>query len=149
MPRLFLLPISTRRTLIYCERAAPNLTPGAKQPIADRIINKSSQVWTTWESAEKGWQKWVTDKGNHLFRRIPFEEWGLKTIPPATKQKVDEVKNGHMEFECLYPARFLEEGRVMRELRKIAKEREALHKRKLWQSLAWMPATVPFTVVPV
>ena len=56
--RLFLLPISTRRTLIYCERVAPSLAPGAtKPPIADRIINKSSEVWTGWEKAEKGWHE--------------------------------------------------------------------------------------------
>ena len=82
--RLFILPISTRRTLIYCERIAPSLAPGAtKPPLADRIITKSSAVWTSWEKAEKGWQKKVTDYGNALFRRIPFEEWGLKTLPPA------------------------------------------------------------------
>lgn len=104
--RLFLLPISTRRTLIYCERVAPSLAPGAtKPPIADRIIAKSSEVWTGWEKAEKGWQKKVTDYGNALFRRIPFEEWGLKTLPPATKKKLEEVGGGKMgEVECLFPS---------------------------------------------
>ncbi|KAM0706847.1 hypothetical protein Q7P35_006177 [Cladosporium inversicolor] len=112
--RLFLLPISTRRTLIYCERVSPSLAPGAtKPPLADRIITKSSAVWTGWEKAEKGWQKKVTEYGNALFRRIPFEEWGLKTLPPATKGKLEEVKSGKLgEFECLFPGKFLEEGRV-------------------------------------
>lgn len=148
--RLFLLPISTRRTLIYCERAAPNLTtPGAKAPIADRIINKTSQTWTTWERAEKGWQKKVTEYGNALFRRIPFEEWGLKTLPPATKSKLQEVDDGKMKFECLFPGRFMDGSKVGGVLEKLGKERQGLHKRKMWSSVAWMPVSAPFTLVPV
>jgi len=148
--RLFLLPISTRRTLIYCERVAPSLAPGAtKPPIADRIINKSSEVWTGWERAEKGWQKKVTEYGNALFRRIPFEEWGLKTLPPATKAKLDEVDGGKVGFECLFPGKFLDEGRVGGVLERLGVERQALHRRKLISSLAWMPVTLPFAAVPV
>ena len=97
--RLFLLPISTRRTLIFCERVPSILAPGAtKPPLADRIITKSSAVWTGWEKAEKGWQKKVTEYGNALFRRIPFEEWGLKTLPPATKKRLEEVEKGKGEM---------------------------------------------------
>lgn len=148
--RLFLLPISTRRTLIYCERVAPSLAPGAtKPPLADRIINKSSSVWTSWEKAEKGWQKKVTEYGNALFRRIPFEEWGLKTLPPATKGKLEEVGSGKLKFECLYPGKFLEGHRVGGVLEKLAEERQGLHKRKLLTTVAWMPVTIPFAAVPV
>ena len=149
--RLFLLPISTRRTLIYCERIAPSLAPGAtKPPLADRIITKSSAVWTSWEKAEKGWQKKVTDYGNALFRRIPFEEWGLKTLPPATKGKLEEVKQGKLgEFECLFPGKFLEEGRVGGVLERLAVERQGLHKSRLGWCLVGMPITVPFAAVPV
>lgn len=149
--RLFLLPISTRRTLIYCERVAPSLAPGAtKPPLADRIITKSSAVWTSWEKAEKGWQKKVTDYGNALFRRIPFEEWGLKTLPPATKGKLEEVKEGRMgEFECLFPGRFLEKERVGGVLSRLGVERQALHRSRLGWCLVGMPVTLPFAAVPV
>lgn len=147
--RLFLLPVSTRRTLIYCERVPHTLAPGAKQPLADRIIDKSSNIWTTWEKAEKGWQKKVTEYGNALFRRIPFEEWGLKTIPPATKKRLEDVDAGKLQFECLYPGAYLKSERVQGVLEKIAWERQSLHKRKLWQSFAWMPVTIPFIAVPV
>lgn len=148
--RLFLLPISTRRTLIYCERVAPSLAPGAtKPPIADRIINKSSEVWTGWEKAEKGWQKKVTGYGNALFRRIPFEEWGLKTLPPATKKKLEDVDSGRVDFECLFPGKFLDKDRVGGVLERLGVERQALHRRKLMSSVAWMPITLPFAAVPV
>jgi hypothetical protein len=149
--RLFLLPISTRRTLIYCERALPTLAPGAtKPPLTDRIITKSSTLWTNWEKADKGWQKKVTEYGNALFRRIPFEEWGLKTLPPATKAKLEEVDNGKLgQFECLYPGKFLDAARVGGVLERLGRERQGLHRRKLISSCVWMPVTIPFAAVPV
>jgi hypothetical protein len=148
--RLFLLPISTRRTLIYCERVAPQLAPGAtKPPIADRIITKSSQLWTNWEKAEKGWQKKVTDYGNALFRRIPFEEWGLKTLPPATKRNVEDVEAGKVQFECLYPGKFLEGHRVGGVLERLGRERQKLHWNRLVACGVGMPITIPFAAVPV
>jgi hypothetical protein len=148
--RLFLLPISTRRTLIYCERLQPTLAPGQKPPILDRVLSKTSETWTKWESAEKGWQKKVTTYGNQLFRRIPFEEWGLKTLPPLTKTREKEmIETGRLRFDVLFPEKFLKESRVLGMLDKLARERQGLHKAKLWQSVALMPVTIPFALVPV
>ena len=148
--RLFLLPISTRRTLIYCERLQPTLSPGQKPPLADRILTKTSETWTKWESAEKGWQKQVTNYGNQLFRRIPFEEWGLKTLPPLTKTREKEmVETGRLRFDVLFPGKFVKEESVLGTLKRLATERQALHKSKLWQSVALMPVTAPFALVPV
>ncbi|CAK4032148.1 Hypothetical predicted protein [Lecanosticta acicola] len=147
--RLFLLPVSTRRTLIYCERAQEQLKGGAKPPLQERIINKASQTWATWENADKGWQKAVTVYGNKLFRRIPYEEWGLKSIPPATKKRLEDIDNGRLKFECLYPGAFLKEQNVSKILKALATERQGLHNKKMWQCIAWMPVTLPFTLVPI
>lgn len=146
--RLFLLPISTRRTLIYCERVQ-EAVQGAKQPISDRLINRASTTWATWEKAEKGWQKRLTVYGNQLLNRIAYEEWGLKSIPPATKKRLEEIDQGKHKFECLYPGAFMKSSRVPEVLMKLATERQAFHKRSLWTSVAWMPITFPFTFVPV
>lgn len=147
--RLFLLPVSTRRTLVFCERVPHTLPPGSKLPLTDRIIDKSSETWTSWEKADSGWKKKVTEYGNHLFRRIPFEEWGLKTIPPATEKRLQDIDAGKLNFECLFPGAYLKESRVGEVLRGIATDRQALHRKKMWQSLAWMPVTFPFTFVPM
>ena len=147
--RLFLLPISTRRTLIYCERVQQQLAPGQKLPITERVINKASETWAKWEEAEKGWKKSLTTNGNRLLRRIPYEEWGLKTIPPASKKRLQDVDEGKLEFECWYPGKFLESGRVPGILKQLATEREALHKRRLWWCVAGMPVTIPFAAVPM
>ncbi|KAI6901981.1 hypothetical protein D0869_02011 [Hortaea werneckii] len=146
--RLFLLPVSTRRTLIYCERVQ-EAVQGAQQPISERIINKASQTWAQWEKAERGWQKKLTVYGNQLFMRIPYEEWGLKSIPPATKRKLQDVDEGKIRFECLYPGAFMKQHRVPEILQRLATERQSFHKKKMWTSLAWIPATLPFAVVPI
>ncbi len=159
--RLFLLPISTRRTLIYCERVSHTLPAGQKPPITDRIINKASTTWAGWEQAEKGWQKQLTTQGNRLLKRISYEEWGLKSIPPATKNRLEEIDNGGTQFECLFPGRFfgggkgdggMQKGQIARAkevLERIAKDRQGLHRKRMWNSIFWMPVAAPFALVPV
>lgn len=147
--RLFLLPVSTRRTLIYCERVQGQLNGAAKPPLQERVINKASATWAQWEAAEKGWQKQVTVYGNGLFRRIPFEEWGLKTIPPATKGRIDDIDRGKLKLQCLFPSAFISGTRVPVVLKALATERQALHRKRMWQCIAWMPVVAPFALVPV
>ncbi|KAI5359041.1 hypothetical protein Slin14017_G099430 [Septoria linicola] len=146
--RLFLLPVSTRRTLIYCERVQEAVT-GTKPPLQERIITKAATTWAGWEKAEKGWQKQTTVYANKLFRRIPFEEWGLKTIPPATKQRLEDVDQGNLQVECLYPGAFLNGSKVPEILKRLATERQSLHRKRIWQSIALMPVVAPFALVPV
>jgi hypothetical protein len=151
--RIFLLPISTRRTLIYCERVQENLT-GAnaqKPPLSERAIQRATQLWATWEKAEKGWQKQVTVYGNQLFKRIPYEEWGLKSFPPATKQRLGSIEaDGEQhQYECLYPGSFMKGRNITDVLRQLAVERQALHRRRMWWSIGLMPISAPFTLVPV
>lgn len=166
--RIFLLPISTRRTLIYCERAkevlASTTTPPTQQPYSDRILNKASSTWASWEKAEKGWQKQITVYGNQLFKRIPFEEWGLKSFPAGTTKKLLELdsQQSNEKWECLYPTHFIglhgakrqispgsQPGVVKALLERLATERQGLHNRRLWTSIALMPVSAPFTIVPV
>ncbi|OQN97864.1 hypothetical protein B0A48_16175 [Cryoendolithus antarcticus] len=147
--RLFLLPISTRRTLIFCERVPSLLAPGQKPPLQERAITRATESWASWETKTSGWQKWVTTSGNSLFRRIPFEEWGLKTVPPLTAKRRKEVEEGNVKMEVLFPGGFVKEAEVMGTLGRIAKERQGWHRRKLWWSVGLMPVVAPFALVPV
>ncbi|KAI4095709.1 MAG: hypothetical protein LQ344_001426 [Seirophora lacunosa] len=146
--RLFLLPISTRRSLIYCQRLNKQLSP--KTTFADKITTRASGIWLKWEKAEKGWQKKVTSYGNTLFQTIPHEEWGLKSIPPISKRRTEEELLDKKHVDVIYPASVINEERVKEALRRYSgDERQAFHTRWMWGSIAGMPATAPVALLPV
>jgi len=139
--RIFLLPISTRRTLLYCER----IESSSKQTWTDRIINRTSKTWSQWERAEKGWQKTLTVWGNSVLNRIPFEEWGLKSLPTLSRTTQEQAG----PTKVLYPSMFMQPASVATALRNMATERQSFHRRNLFWSSVIMPFTIPFTVVPM
>ena len=145
--RLFLLPISTRRTLIYCQRLNKQLT--TEQTYVEKVTSRASTTWGKWEAAEKGWQKQVTQWGNQLFKRIPYEEWGLKSIPPLSTRRKSQELEGKEDIELLYPPTVIKPTRVLDVLEKLATERQALHKKWMYGSIIGMPITIPFGLIPV
>ena len=151
--RLFLLPISTRRTLIYCERVEPQRAAGSQAPLLDRVTQKVSKTWAEWEkSEEKGinaWKKTVTRYGNAAFKRIPYEEWGLKSIPPLSSRRKQAIEGGTTKIEILFPGLFLKERKVLDELKRLALERQALHRKRMIWSAIGAPLTLPFALVPM
>ncbi|KAI9663189.1 MAG: hypothetical protein M1821_008237 [Bathelium mastoideum] len=151
--RVFLLPISTRRALIYCERVKPQPTADGKPPILDRITQRVSKTWAEWEkSEEKGihaWKKTVTRYGNAAFKRIPYEEWGLKSIPPISKKRTAAIEKAKPKIEVLFPGLFLKEHKVLDILRALASERQPLHRRRMIWSAVGAPLTLPFALIPI
>ncbi|KAI9054988.1 hypothetical protein LZ554_002131 [Drepanopeziza brunnea f. sp. 'monogermtubi'] len=146
--RLFLLPISTRRTLIYCQRL--NVTTAEqKKGWGTWGISKAEKLWTDWEKKESGWQKWVVDKGNIALKRIPYEEWGLKSIPPLSARRKSEELQGQEMVEVLFPTTLIPQETVMGVLRKLGTERQSLHKQRIIYSIVGMPLVAPFALVPV
>lgn len=152
--RLFLLPISTRRALIYCERRSA--AAGEKPSVLDKVTNKANQTWADWEkvSAEVpwykgGWKKTVTVQGNRVLRRIPYQEWGLKTIPALSSRRREAELEGSEVLEVKYPGLFLKSERVSPILQQLATERQSLHRKRLWWSIIGMPISAPFALVPM
>jgi len=148
--RLFLLPISTRRSLIYCEKLHEKAPKD--RSIYDKVTIKANETWVAWEKDEKAiwdWKKKVTFYGNQALRRIPYEEWGLKTIPALTAKRRQDILDGKTKYEVLFPGKYLPQDRVPGLLEKLAKERQNMHRRKLVWSVIIMPFTAPFMLVPV
>ncbi|KAL8654720.1 MAG: hypothetical protein Q9210_001338 [Variospora velana] len=146
--RLFLLPISTRSSLIYCQRLDKQLY--SKTTFADKITTRVSGVWLKWEKAEKGWQKKVTSYGNRLFQTIPHEEWGLKSIPPISKRRTEEELLDKEHVDLVFPASVINEREVTEALRRYTgDERQAFHTRWMWGAIAGMPITAPVALLPV
>lgn len=146
--RVFLLPISTRRTLLYAQRLNVEASKQS-QGWADKIQSKAAQTWAGWEQKESGWQKTIVNYGNYALRRIPYEEWGLKSVPPlSTKRKDDELK-GTDKVEVIYPKTLISASKVTDVLNTLSTERAGLHRQKLIWCLIGMPISAPFALVPV
>lgn len=117
----------------------------------DKGTAKAADMWASWEKKESGWQKWVADKGNSALKRIPYEEWGLKSIPPlSARRKTEELKaQGKGDVEVLFPRALIPEGSVMDVLGKLGTERQSLHQRNMVYCIIGMPVVAPFALVPM
>jgi hypothetical protein len=186
--RIYLLPISTRRTLLYAQRlhdaaAAANASSraaGAPPPrtasYMDRGTAFATKKWAEWEKKESGWQRRVVDLGNQAFRRIPYEEWGLKSVPPLAahqrngngsqsqqqQQQQQQLPQagvlsnsegrdvvGADKVDVVFPAGAIPTDKAEALVRTLATEREALHKKRLIWCFVGMPITAPFALVPM
>ncbi|KAJ5291666.1 hypothetical protein N7478_000917 [Penicillium angulare] len=145
--RLFLIPISTRRALIYSRPLRKDIPK--ELSILDRATTKAAQTWAKWEEAESGWKKHLVTWGNRVQQRIPFEEWGLKSIPSLnSQQRIDEA-HGTRPIELLYPGNAVRPEKIPGLLRTIATERQAFHKNKMMWSFGIAPFTAPLGLIPV
>ncbi|KAK5196498.1 hypothetical protein LTR99_005286 [Exophiala xenobiotica] len=145
--RIFLLPLTTRQTLIFCQRANPN--PQGKLSIPDRVTKKAAETWAQWEAAKGGWRKQIVTYGNRGLRRIPYQEWGLKSFPPSNpKLQAEQIANNE-KFDVVYPSNVMHSGDVPKVMARLARERKQLHWNRFIGTMVAMPFTVPFALVPV
>ncbi|RHZ66704.1 hypothetical protein CDV55_107381 [Aspergillus turcosus] len=145
--RLFVIPISTQRALIYSRPLSRDI---AKElSVLDRVTNKAAETWAKWEEADKGWKKHLVTWGNKVQQRIPFEEWGLKSIPSLKAQRRLDKSFETKKVDVLFPGNAIKAEKLRSILRKIATERQDLHHKKMWWSLIAAPFTAPIALIPV
>ncbi|KAJ5332460.1 hypothetical protein MYU51_019171 [Penicillium brevicompactum] len=145
--RLFLIPISTKRVLIYARPLRRDLSN--ELSYLDRITTKAAETWAKWEEADKGWKMHLVRWGNRVQQRIPYEEWGLKSIPSLEAQKRINKDHGTNKIDVLFPGNAMRLERISPLLRKIATERQELHKKRMMWSLIAAPITAPLGLIPV
>lgn len=146
--RLFLLPVSTRRTFMYAQRLHVTTAP-ADRGYMDRGAAWAAKKWTQWEKKESGWQRKVVDYGNHAFRRIPYEEWGLKSVPPLSARRRDDELRGKDTVELVFPPSAIAVDKAEQLALRLAVERQGLHRSKMMWCFVGMPITLPFALVPM
>lgn len=143
------------------------LPAGAK---IDFITSKANGMWADWESTPTSplqWKKRVTTLGNSLFAKIPYPEWGLKSIPPLSAARAAEetrlaaidrtsadpalrTRRAAAEVDVVYPARMFRASDIRAVLGQLASgTNQAFYRKRMWWSVAAMPVTIPFAVVPV
>lgn len=145
--RLFLIPISTRRALIYSRSLNKELSK--QLSLVDKITVRAAETWAKWEEADKGWKKWLVTWGNKVQQRIPFEEWGLKSIPSFNATRRVDESHGTKRVDVLFPGNAIKTEKLSSVLRAIATERQDLHRRRMWWSITVAPFTAPIALVPV
>jgi hypothetical protein len=145
--RLYLLPLSTRRTLLYAKRLEVTTAPQGRSYI-DKGTAWAARTWAQWEKMDKGWKRKVVDYGNYAFRRIPYEEWGLKSVPPLSSRRRDKEIHG-AKVDLCFPSSVIPPSKAEGILQTLATERQALHKKRLVWCIVGMPITIPFALVPI
>ena len=142
--RLFLIPISTKHSLIYSRPVAKK-----ELSVVDRISNKVAETWARWEEVDKGWKKSLVSWGNRVQQRIPYEEWGLKSIPAlGSEQRIDKLRD-RQKADVLFAGNVIEKSKVPFVLMRLATERQDLHRRRMWWSFAIAPVTAPIGLIPL
>lgn len=147
--RLYLLPISTRRTLLYAQRLSVTTKPSHEQSYVDKAVNLAARQWSKWEQKESGWQRRVVDYGNHALRRIPYEEWGLKSVPPLSARRRDDELRGKEKVQLSFPQSVVPLHKAEGILKTLATERQALHRKRLIYCVLCMPLTIPVGLIPL
>lgn len=145
--RIFLLPLTTRQALVYCQRISQK--PASQRTIFDRINRKAAETWAKWERAEKGWQKKVVVYGNRALQRIPYQEWSLKSFPASNANLQAEQLTSGTKFDVVYPKNFMKQEDVPKVLSRLARERKSFHFNRFIGSMVGMPFTIPFALIPV
>lgn len=116
----------------------------------DKAATKGANIWLKWEKKESGWQKKVTSYGNKLFQRLPYAEWGLKSIPPLSERRKRDEVEGKEEVRVEYPGAFIDSREVHDALQRLgSKDRQKFHTKWLWGSIIGMPISAPVALLPV
>lgn len=89
------------------------------------------------------------DYGNEALKHIPYEEWGLKSIPPLSARREAEEITGKEKVEVCFPQTLLSDSDATNVLKKLATERQPFHKRRMLWCIVGMPITAPVALVPM
>lgn len=134
--------------MIYCQRLNGQFSK-RKPSVIDRVTTKATELWAKWEKADKGWKKHLVIYGHRVLKQIPYEEWGLKSVPPLSVRREYEELHGKKPIDLVYPANVMEKGGVLKLLKKLATERQDLHRKRMWGSVLLSPATAPIALIPM
>lgn len=147
--KLLVLPLrtlSSKEVFLYGEalKASADVSP----TIPDKIVNKASSTWASWEKADSGWKKKLVTWGNKAISKIDYREHSLKSIMSESSFKRYYPDALTRKVHLSHP-KALKQELVASELVKLAREGIPRHRQKFLYSFIAMPFTAPFMLIPV
>lgn len=164
--KLIFLPLTVRRSLIFCEKQTTPLVR-SKPKLDERIASKAGKIWSNFEASDKKWKLKIVKWTGKLLDTVPFEENGLRTVPPrntymrklktsdshiSERQAIQEDVTHHLEpFELLYPhsaAGFTSFESASNKLKTVIARAKQTHIRQALLCFVGLPLTLPFAINP-
>lgn len=85
-----------------------------------------------------------------MFQRLPYQEWGLKSIPPLSARRQSDEIEGKEEVLLEFPERIIEPIKVQDALKVYGSdEKQSFHSKWMWGSIIGMPISAPAALIPV
>lgn len=116
----------------------------------DRVINKASKTWLSFEEAKSGWKKHLVGWGNKMIDRIDYREHSLKSVLPEASY--NRYYPGFAEQKhpvaLNHPSRIQKQD-VLEGLQVLADEGYPRHRQKMIQSIVLAPFMIPFAIIPI
>lgn len=164
--KLIFLPLTAQRSLIFCEKQTTPLVR-SKPKLDDRVASKAGKIWSNFEASDKKWKQKIVKWTGKLLDSVPFEENGLRTVPPmntymrklkssnshiSEQQAIQEDVTHNLEpFELLYPhsaSGFNSFDAASQKLKSFVDHAKQTHVRQALWCFAGLPLTLPFAINP-
>lgn len=87
--------------------------------------------------------------GNRALRTIPYEEWGLKSVPTLSARRREEEILGKEKHHLIFPESMIPIAKAPEVLHTLATERAGLHRSRMMWCFVGMPITAPLGLLPV
>lgn len=162
--RIFYLPVTAQRRLIFCQKSDAPLVR-AKPRLDDRLATRLARVWDRFEQSDRRWKQVVTTWVDKLLDTVPFEENGLRSVPPRHTRKrqlkdkshiseKEAIRSGQVRdlepVPLVFPATAgLTFAEAQTNVGTAALQGLKTHRRQMLWCLAGLPLTLPLSINPL
>jgi Uncharacterised conserved protein (DUF2343). len=145
--RLFLIPISTKRALIYARPLNKDL---AKElSILDRVTTKAAEHGRSGRKPTKDGRCTLFAGAIEFSNGYHTKNGPSKASLHSKTQLRVNGDHGKTKVDVLFPGNAVRLERIQQVVRTIATERQEIHRNRMMWSLIAAPITAPFGLIPV
>ncbi|KAH8556201.1 mitochondrial K+-H+ exchange-related-domain-containing protein [Umbelopsis sp. PMI_123] len=136
--RILVVPILKNRWAYYCHSTLPSTSR------LTQFVNWTGKKWENFGKAEPtSWKGKLFKAGNNFMDRMDYEEWFLKGVPIK-----EDLEHELTKVPVHHPSSI--DSSIIRQHLQIAVEhRLPYHKKYMYYSAYWIPASLSFAIVPL